>query len=115
DRAPSLSLPRGVIPMLPEKLSNGLCSLNPEVDRLCMVCDMLVTAAGEVHAYQFYPAVMFSHARMPYTEVAAILANTRGPEATRRKDLVPHFLNLHDVYRALLKARNARGAVDLDR
>jgi ribonuclease R len=67
--------------MLPEKLSNGLCSLNPEVERLCMVCDMLVKPAGEVHAYQFYPAVMFSHARFTYTEVAAILANTRGPEA----------------------------------
>lgn len=114
ERATSVYFPRRVIPMLPEKLSNGLCSLNPEVDRLCMVCDMLVTATGEVHAYQFYPAVMYSHARMTYTEVAAILANTRGPEATRRKDLVPHFLNLHDVYRALLKARNQRGAVDFD-
>jgi ribonuclease R len=114
ERATSVYFPRRVIPMLPEKLSNGLCSLNPEVDRLCMVCDMLITATGEIHAYQFYPAVMHSHARMTYTEVAAILANTRGPEATRRKDLVPHFLNLHDVYRALLKARNVRGAVDFD-
>jgi ribonuclease R len=114
DRATSVYFPRRVIPMLPEKLSNGLCSLNPEVERLCMVCDMLVTAAGEIHAYQFYPAVMWSHARMTYTEVAAILANTRGPEASRRKELVPHFLNLHDVYRALLKARNQRGAVDFD-
>ncbi|MBC5783310.1 ribonuclease R [Ramlibacter sp. USB13] len=114
ERATSVYFPRRVIPMLPEKLSNGLCSLNPEVERLCMVCDMLITAAGEIHAYQFYPAVMYSHARMTYTEVAAILANTRGPEANRRKDLVPHFLNLSDVYRALLKARNARGAVDFD-
>ncbi|MDB5914710.1 MAG: rnr, partial [Ramlibacter sp.] len=114
ERATSVYFPRRVIPMLPEKLSNGLCSLNPDVERLCMVCDMLVTAGGDVHAYQFYPAVMFSHARMTYTEVAAILANTRGPEAARRKDLVPHFLNLHDVYRALLKARNVRGAVDFE-
>ncbi|HVE52377.1 MAG TPA: ribonuclease R, partial [Ramlibacter sp.] len=114
ERATSVYFPRRVIPMLPEKLSNGLCSLNPDVDRLCMVCDMLVTATGDVHAYQFYPAVMHSHARMTYTEVAAILANTRGPEAARRKDLVPHFLNLHDVYRALLKARNVRGAVDFE-
>jgi ribonuclease R len=114
ERATSVYFPRRVIPMLPEKLSNGLCSLNPEVERLCMVCDMLVNAAGEVHAYQFYPAVMWSHARMTYTEVAAILANTRGPEATRRKELVPHFLNLHDVYRALLKARAVRGAVDFE-
>jgi ribonuclease R len=114
DRATSVYFPRRVIPMLPEKLSNGLCSLNPEVERLCMVCDMLITAAGDIHAYQFYPAVMWSHARLTYTEVAAILANTRGPEAGRRKDLVPHLLNLHDVYRALLKARNARGAVDFE-
>ncbi|GAB3654507.1 ribonuclease R [Ramlibacter alkalitolerans] len=114
DRATSVYFPRRVIPMLPEKLSNGLCSLNPQVDRLCMVCDMLVTGAGDIHAYQFYPAVMYSHARMTYTEVAAILANTRGPEATRRKELVPHFLNLHDVYRALLKARSVRGAVDFE-
>lgn len=114
DRATSVYFPRRVIPMLPEKLSNGLCSLNPEVDRLCMVCDMLITASGEIHAYQFYPAVMWSHARFTYTEVAAILANTRGPEASRRKDLVAHLLNLHDVYRALLKARNLRGAVDFE-
>jgi ribonuclease R len=114
DRATSVYFPRRVIPMLPEKLSNGLCSLNPEVERLCMVCDMLVTATGEIYAYQFYPAVMWSHARFTYTEVAAILANTRGPEALRHKDRVPDLLNLHDVYRALLKARNQRGAVDFE-
>ena len=114
DRATSVYFPRRVIPMLPEKLSNGLCSLNPGVERLCMVCDMLVNAKGEVHAYQFYPAVMFSHARFTYTEVAAILQNTRGPEASQRKALVPYLLNLHDVYRALLAARGERGAVDFE-
>ena len=114
DRATSVYFPRRVIPMLPEKLSNGLCSLNPGVERLCMVCDMLINAKGEIHAYQFYPAVMFSHARFTYTEVAAILQNTRGPEAQGRKPLVPYLLNLHDVYRALLQARNARGAVDFE-
>ena len=114
DRATSVYFPRRVIPMLPEKLSNGLCSLNPNVERLCMVCDMLVTAKGEVHAYQFYPAVMFSHARMTYTEVAAIVSNTRGPEATKRKERVSDLLNLHDVYRALLIARRERGAVDFE-
>ena len=114
DRATSVYFPRRVIPMLPEKLSNGLCSLNPDVERLCMVCDMLVSAKGEVHAYQFYPAVMFSHARFTYTEVAAILANTRGPEAARRKDRVTDLLNLHDVYRALLASRQTRGAVDFE-
>jgi len=114
ERATSVYFPRRVIPMLPEKLSNGLCSLNPGVERLCMVCDMLVNAKGEVHAYQFYPAVMFSHARFTYTEVAAILQNTRGPEAAQRKALVPYLLNLHDAYRALLVARQARGAVDFE-
>ena len=114
ERATSVYFPRRVIPMLPEKLSNGLCSLNPNEDRLAMVCDMLVTATGEVHAYQFYPAIICSHARLTYTEVAAVLANTRGPEASRQKDLVPHLLNLHEVYRALLKARNARGAIDFE-
>ena len=114
DRSTSVYFPRRVIPMLPEKLSNGLCSLNPDVDRLCMVCDMLVTANGDVHAYQFYPAVMHSHARFTYTEVAAILANTRGPEAAKRKARVKDLENLHDVFRALLKARHARGAVDFD-
>jgi len=114
DRATSVYFPRRVIPMLPEKLSNGLCSLNPEVERLCMVCDMVVTGAGEIEAYQFYPAVMFSHARFTYTEVAAILANTRGPEAMRRKERVQDLLNLADVYRALLGQREKRGAVDFE-
>ena len=114
DRATSVYFPRRVIPMLPEKLSNGLCSLNPEVDRLCMVCDMFVDATGEVTAYQFYPAVMWSHARFTYTEVAAILANTRGPEAVRRKERIGDLMNLHDVYRALSAARNRRGAVDFE-
>ncbi|WP_369633023.1 ribonuclease R family protein, partial [Variovorax sp. V512] len=114
DRATSVYFPRRVIPMLPEKLSNGLCSLNPEVERLCMVCDMLVAADGEIYAYQFYPAVMFSHARFTYTEVAAILGNTRGPEAAKRKDRVKDLLNLADVYKALLKQRGKRGAVDFE-
>ena len=114
DRATSVYFPRRVIPMLPEKLSNGLCSLNPDVERLCMVCDMMISTDGEVTAYQFYPAVMFSHARFTYNEVAAILANTRGPEAAKRKDRVEDLLNLHDVYRALLKSRHKRGAVDFE-
>ncbi len=114
DRATSVYFPRRVIPMLPEKLSNGLCSLNPEVERLCMVCDMMVSEDGEVSAYQFYPAVMWSHARFTYNEVAAILANTRGPEALKRKERVTDLINLHDVYRALHKARVRRGAVDFE-
>jgi len=114
ERATSVYFPRRVIPMLPERLSNGLCSLNPEEDRLSMVCDMVVDIEGEVQAYQFYPAVMRSHARFTYHEVAAILANTRGPEAARRAPLVPHLIHLHDAYRVLLKQRARRGAVDFD-
>jgi ribonuclease R len=114
ERATSVYFPRRVIPMLPEKLSNGLCSLNPEVDRLAMVCDMLVGQDGSVDAYQFYPSVICSQARLTYTEVAAVLANTRGPEAERRMHLVPHLVHLHEVYRALLKQRAKRGAVDFD-
>ena len=114
ERATSVYFPRRVIPMLPEKLSNGLCSLNPDVERLCMVCDMLVSATGAIDAYQFFPAVMRSHARMTYNEVAAILTNTRGPEAAKRAPLVPHLVHLHEVFRALLKHRGTRGAVDFD-
>ena len=114
ERATSVYFPRRVIPMLPEKLSNGLCSLNPEVERLAMVCDMLVDATGEICAYQFFPAVIRSAARFTYTEVAAILGNTRGPEAAKRTALVPYLLHLHEVYRALLKARGKRGAIDFE-
>lgn len=114
ERATSVYFPRRVIPMLPEKLSNGLCSLNPNEDRLAMVADMLVTAEGEIHAYQFYPAVICSQARLTYNEVAAILSNTRGAEASKRQDLVPQLLNLHGVYRALLRERGKRGAIDFE-
>jgi ribonuclease R len=114
ERATSVYFPRRVIPMLPEKLSNGLCSLNPDEDRLAMVCDMIVAEDGTIDAYQFYPAVIRSHARLTYTEVAAVLGNTRGPEADKRADLLPHLLHMHEVYRALLKQRNVRGAMDFD-
>lgn len=114
ERATSVYFPRRVIPMLPEKLSNGLCSLNPRVDRLCMVCDMLVDAAGGITAYQFYPAVMNSAARLTYTQVAEVLTNTRGPEAERLAALLPHLLHLQDLFRALLAAREKRGALDFD-
>ena len=114
ERSTSVYFPRRVIPMLPEKLSNGLCSLNPAVDRLTLVCDAVVTAKGEIKAYQFYPAVIHSAARLTYTEVAEILGNTKGPEAARRPAIVPHLLNLNEVYHALLKARTERGAIDFE-
>ena len=113
-RSTSVYFPRRVIPMLPEKLSNGLCSLNPGVDRLVLVCDAVITSEGEITAYQFYPAVMHSAARFTYTEVAAILGNTRGLEASRRKALVPHLLNLYELFRVLHKAREKRGAIDFE-
>ncbi len=114
ERSTSVYFPRRVIPMLPEKLSNGLCSLNPAVDRLTLVCDAVITARGEIKAYQFYPAVIHSAARLTYTEVAAILANTKGTEAVRRQALVPHLLHLYGVFQALLHARQARGAIDFE-
>ncbi|MGF6596913.1 ribonuclease R [Paraburkholderia sp. GAS448] len=114
ERSTSVYFPRRVIPMLPEKLSNGLCSLNPQVDRCVLVCDMVITARGEIKAYQFYPGVMHSAARLTYTEVAAVLTNTKGPEAARRAALLPQLQNLHGVYKSLFTARQKRGAIDFD-
>ena len=113
-RSTSVYFPRRVIPMLPEKLSNGLCSLNPHVDRLTLVCDMVISIDGDVTAYQFYPAVIHSVARFTYTEVAAVLGNTKGPEAQKRLPLVPHLMNLYDCFQSLLKARRLRGAIDFE-
>jgi ribonuclease R len=114
DRGNSVYFPRRVIPMLPEKLSNGLCSLNPQVERLCMVCDMEIAGTGDVRDYRFYPAVMWSHARLTYTEVAAALYDK--DETTRRKlgPLLPWLENLDALYRVLAKAREKRGAIDFE-
>jgi ribonuclease R len=114
ERSTSIYFPRRVSPMLPEKLSNGLCSLNPEVDRLVMVCDMHVTGKGEIRSYEFYPGVMHSKARFTYTEVAAILADPKGEAAKKRKKLVGPLLALEQVYHALLAGRGERGAVDFE-
>ncbi len=114
NRGNSVYFPRRVIPMLPEVLSNGLCSLNSEVDRLCLACDMTVDTHGDVTDYRFYPAVMWSLARLTYTEVAAILADPQGAHARQRRALVPHLINLHKLYHVLLKARAKRGAIDFE-
>ena len=114
ERSTSVYFPRRVIPMLPEKLSNGLCSLNPEVDRCVLVADMVITSRGEIKAYQFYSAVMHSVARLTYTEVAAVLGNTKGPEAAKRAAIVPQLQNLYGVYKSLLQSRQKRGAIDFD-
>ncbi|MCW8864018.1 MAG: ribonuclease R [Colwellia sp.] len=113
-RGNSVYFPSQVIPMLPEKLSNGLCSLNPDVDRLCMVCEMTVSASGKLSGSKFYPAVMRSHARFTYTKVAAILDNEDAAGQPLRDEysaLVPDLENLKDMYLALSDARNKRGAI----
>ncbi len=109
-RGNSVYFPSQVIPMLPEKLSNGLCSLNPNVDRLCMVCEMTVSAAGKLSGSKFYPAVMCSQARFTYTKVAAILD---GDEelCQEYKPLVADLKNLEQMYHALTDARMKRGAI----
>jgi ribonuclease R len=113
-RSTSVYFPRRVIPMLPQSLSNGLCSLNPAVDRLVLVVDMVITARGQVKAYQFYEAVMHSAARLTYDEVWSILSG-RDPGAARaRAPLVPHLQHLYDLFRALVKARGVRGAMDFE-
>ena len=113
-RGNSVYFPDRVIPMLPEALSNGLCSLNPEVDRLCMVAELKVRNDGHVTRSRFYPAVMHSHARLTYTEVAAILMDGDKAARERRKKILPQLEDLHAVYRALAKARKRRGAIDFD-
>ena len=113
-RGTSVYFPRRVIPMLPEALSNGLCSLNPAVDRLCVACDMVVTPAGEVKKYQFYPAVMHSHARFTYTEVAAMLENPEGETATKYAVLLDPVQRLYALFQVLLKTREKRGAIDFE-
>jgi ribonuclease R len=113
-RGNSVYFPQRVIPMLPEKLSNGLCSLNPGVDRLCMVCEMRVLPDGEIAKSRFYPAVMRSHARLIYEDVAEMLAQPGGDKARQHASLLPHLQALDAVFEALLKARTERGAIDFD-
>ncbi len=109
ERATSVYFPRRVIPMLPEKLSNGICSLNPNVERLCMVCDMEITYAGNIKSYQFYPAVMRSHARLTYTQTWDWISNDQFDDPLKQ-----HVLNLYHVYQILLKKRQQRGAMEFD-
>ncbi len=114
DRGNSVYFPRRVIPMLPEKLSNGLCSLNPQVERLCMVCDMAISQTGVIKQFRFYPAVMFSKARLTYNQVAAALYDADPAALEVVGDLLPHLQNLDKLFRVLLKARAKRGAIDFE-
>ncbi len=114
ERGNSVYFPERVIPMLPEILSNGLCSLNPQVDRLCMVCDMQLNKQGALKSYKFYPAVMHSHARLTYNKVAAMLVD-QNPELCREyASLLPHLQNLYQLYKSLRKRRSQRGAIDFE-
>ena len=114
ERGNSVYFPRRVIPMLPEKLSNGICSLNPEVERLAMVCDMDISAAGKIGAYRFYPAVFRSHARLTYNLVWSWLSAEAKPESDAHKAVLPHVKNLYKLFQALHKQRSARGAIDFE-
>ena len=105
ERGTSVYFPRRVIPMLPEKLSNGLCSLNPQADRLAMACEMEITPSGEVSGYKFYPALIRSHARLTYTEAWERLSNKTAKE---------HLVVLYEVFKLLLGQRERRGAIDFE-
>ena len=114
NRGTSVYFTRRVLPMLPEVLSNGLCSLKQSVDRLCMVCEMRVGRDGKVSRARFFEGVMRSQARLTYEEVAAMLFH--GDAKLRRKhaQLLPHLENLNGVFRALLGQRRRRGAIDFE-
>jgi ribonuclease R len=114
ERGNSVYFPRRVIPMLPEALSNGLCSLNPDVERLCMVCDMEVDTAGIVQKYRFYPSVMRSKARMTYTKVAEMLQNPDGDIAKEYSHVMPHAQNLYSLFKLMLAQREKRGAIEFE-
>ncbi|AFU99230.1 ribonuclease R [Simiduia agarivorans] len=133
-RGNSVYFPDHVVPMLPEALSNGLCSLNPKVDRLCMVCEMTISSTGKISGYKFYEGVMHSHARLTYTQVGAAIEAATGGKDTRslgRKmldgllgrapsvsgvpgKLMPQILELHKLYLTLREARDERGAIDFE-
>ena len=112
-RCTSVYFPYYVIPMLPVELSNGICSLNPNVDRLCMVCDMIINQKGNIERYGFYPAVMKSHARLTYTEAHHMITEGEAIKS-EHKQCVPWIKNLYEVYQALRKARDARGVFEFE-
>ena len=114
NRSTSVYFPEQVIPMLPEILSNGLCSLNPDVDRLCMVCELFIDQQGSVTKSRFFEAVMRSHARMTYTEVAKILVDGDKELIAKHKTILPHLKQLYDLFKVMRISREQRGAMDFD-
>ena len=117
-RGNSVYFPEYVVPMLPEKLSNGLCSLNPEVDRLVMVCEMTISRAGNISGYQFMEGIIHSHARLTYNKVWKMLEQPRSEDGDtwrqHYKDVVPHLENLYGLFRLLRSKREERGAMDFE-
>ena len=111
-RGNSVYFPEKVVPMLPEALSNGLCSLKPAVDRLAMVCEMELSRAGKPSKYTFYEAVIHSHARLTYTQVGEVLEKGAHPDVDKRR--VPDLKRLHRLYKVLRAARDKRGAIDFE-
>jgi len=118
ERGNSVYFPERVVPMLPEELSNGLCSLNPHVDRLAMVCEMSMSKSGQLVDYQFYEAVIHSHARLTYNKVSYMLEDPKGSEGkalrSEYKEILPHLKQLYALYQVLLAARHERGAIDFE-
>ncbi|CAM3621953.1 ribonuclease R [Parendozoicomonas haliclonae] len=118
NRGNSVYFPGYVVPMLPEVLSNGLCSLNPHVDRLAMICEMTISAKGKMSGYKFYEGVICSHARLTYTKVGKMLqeAETEEGAALRAEyaDVVKHVDTLYDLYHVLRSVRDERGAIDFE-
>lgn len=130
-RGTSVYFPDYVVPMLPEALSNGLCSLNPHVDRLCMVCEMTISSVGKISGYKFYEGVMHSHARLTYSQVGDALAGDIDGRSTGRKivdkllgrkkaennvlgEIMPQVRELYALYKSLRVARDERGAIDFE-
>jgi len=111
-RGTSVYFPDRVVPMLPEVLSNGLCSLNPDVDRLCMVCDMQVSSSGKVSKATFFEGVMKSKARLTYTQVGDFLSGASTTSVP--SELQASVRDLHDLYKAFAKQRRRRGAIEID-
>jgi len=115
DRGNSVYFPRRVVPMLPEALSNGLCSINPDVERLCMTCEMNIDPEGNLLDYKFYPAVMLSHARLTYTKVSQILEHHDQALTSEYASVLDNLNTLYDLYKALKAERTRRGVMDFDR
>jgi len=115
ERGNSVYFPHRVVPMLPEAISNGLCSLNPKVERLCMACEMEIDSLGTLLEYKFYSAVMLSHARLTYTEVNKMLENKKSTLRKKYKKIESNIDFLYGLYQTLRISRQKRGVMDFDR